>query len=91
LGEQEKAPDRVTAMKTKRESISFEGMRVIADYNVGDQRIIVLERFDSAKAAMSGQKENSLDKKIPPIAARSTTAPSVGGSGAWLRGAARVL
>ena len=78
-------------MKTKCESTSFEGMRVIADYNVGDQRIIVLERSDSAQAAVSGQKANPLARTIPSIAARSTTASTIGGSGPWLRRAANII
>jgi hypothetical protein len=72
-------------MKTKRESSSFEGMRVIADYNVGDQRIIVLERSDTAEGALAGQKADTVAKTIPPMAARRATTLTVGGRGPWLR------
>jgi hypothetical protein len=56
-------------MKTKREHNTFEGMRVIADYNVGDQRIIVLQRSETKEGAVAGQKVDNVAKKIPPIAA----------------------
>lgn len=77
-------------MKTKRESNSFEGMRVIADYNVGDQRIIVLERTDRAEGAVAGQKADIVAEAIPPIAARSATSLAVGGRGPWLRRAGTI-
>jgi hypothetical protein len=69
-------------MKTKSESNSFEGMRVIADYNVGDQRIIVLERSDSTQEEATRQKTSVPAKKtVPPIAARGASASTVGASG----------
>jgi hypothetical protein len=72
-------------MKTKRERNSFEGMRVIADYNVGDQRIIVLERSDSAQEAVARRQARMLAKTTPPIAERSTIALAASGSGPWRR------
>jgi hypothetical protein len=68
-------------MKTKSESNSFEGMRVIADYNVGDQRIIVLERSDSTQEAVTRRKTSVPAKTVPPIAARNTSVSTVGASG----------
>ena len=67
-------------MKTKPESNSFEHMRVIADYNVGDQRIIVLERADSTQEAVTRQKTSLPAKTVPPIAARNAGASTVGAS-----------
>ena len=77
-------------MKIKRERNSFEGMRVIADYNVGDQRIIVLERSDSAQLAVARQKARTLATTTPPIADRRTSASTASGSGPWLRRAANI-
>jgi hypothetical protein len=68
-------------MKSECESHSFEGMRVIADYSVGDQRIIVLERADSTQEAATRQATNPPAKTVPPIAARSRSASTVGASG----------
>lgn len=68
-------------MKTKCESNSFEGMRVIADYNVGDQRIIVLDRSDNRQTARPGKKVSAPANTVRPIAARSTTASIVGTTG----------
>lgn len=65
-------------MKTKRESNSFEGMRVIADYNIGDQRIIVLERSDRTDGKVKAKDGDCEAKRIPPIAARSATALNFG-------------
>jgi hypothetical protein len=72
-------------METKCESNSFGGMRVIADYNVGDQRIIVLERSDSTQEEVTRQKTSAPAKAVPPMAARSTTVFSAGASGLSLR------
>jgi hypothetical protein len=78
-------------MKTKREHNTFEGMRVIADYNVGDQRIIVLERSEKVEGAVAEQKVETVAKKIPPIAAHREGASSVGVSRPWLRGVANIV
>jgi hypothetical protein len=67
-------------MNSKRESNSFEGMRVIADYTVGDQRIIVLQRSDSVQAAVTGEKAGAPAKPTPKIAARWATASTAGAS-----------
>jgi hypothetical protein len=72
-------------MKTNCESNSFGGMRVIADYNVGDQRIIVLERSDSSHEEVTRQKTSAPAKTVPPMAARSTTVSTDGASGLRLR------
>jgi hypothetical protein len=78
-------------MKTKREHNTFEGMRVIADYNVGDQRIIVLERSQRVEGAVAGQKVDAVAKKIPPIAAHREGASSVGAMSPWLRNVASIV
>jgi hypothetical protein len=57
-------------MKTKFESNSFEGMRVIAEYDVGDQRIIVLERSNSTQEAVTRRKTSAPARPTPKIAAR---------------------
>jgi hypothetical protein len=68
-------------MKTKREHNTFEGMRVIADYNVGDQRIIVLQRSERKEGAVAEQKEaDNVAKKVPPVAAHREGASIVGAS-----------
>jgi hypothetical protein len=71
-------------MKTKSESNSFERMRVIADYNVGDQRIIVLQRSDSVQAAVAGEEAGAPAKPTRKIAARPANASAVGAGGPWL-------
>ncbi|MGB8989270.1 MAG: hypothetical protein WCC37_21920 [Candidatus Sulfotelmatobacter sp.] len=78
-------------MKTKFESNSFEGMRVIADYNVGDQRIIVLERSNSTQEAVTRQKTSAPAKPAPPMAARSTSASIEGAVGPRPGGASNLL
>jgi hypothetical protein len=78
-------------MKTKREHNTFEGMRVIADYNVGDQRIIVLERSERVEGEVAEQEVDTVAKKIPPIAAHREGASSVGAIRPWLRGVADIL
>jgi hypothetical protein len=65
-------------MKTKSRRNFFEGMRVIADYNVGDQRIIVLERSDNAQEAVGRQQ---VAKRTASIARSSATALAASESG----------
>jgi hypothetical protein len=52
-------------MEPKRDSNYCEGMRVVADYNVGNQRIIVLEWADKPQVAAAKQPAKPTVKITP--------------------------